>query len=355
MKHRIYNVVISDDLLLEVTFYTGEVKNFDFNRLCAYDSKYRNLLNGRKLRSDFSYCKDDLGIKWDNSDYSISSEVFWCEGILVNRVNIDDDRMRLARRLMSLRDRVNMTQKELEQRSGIHQTDISKIERGLANPSIETVGKLVKALGYTLDYAFKTPEDLWEELYIPGNVAEYLDTWKHQGDYNVRDLMSLPEGVRCELIDGSIYDFNAPSVRHQELLFECAYQISSFVRQNGGNCKPFISPLAVIKSEDDNNCLLPDLIICCNPDNIKEHYIISPDFVMEFTSPATASKDYTLKLKSYRHMGVKEYWIADLQRETLIVHNLEGDNVAEFHKFDETVGIGVFDNKFKINLSMFLN
>lgn len=41
----------------------------------------------------------------------------------------------------------NLTQKELSQLSGITQADLSKIENGNANPSLNTLLKLAKGLG----------------------------------------------------------------------------------------------------------------------------------------------------------------------------------------------------------------
>ena len=46
-----------------------------------------------------------------------------------------------------------MTQKELAQRTGIDQSDISKIERGTANPSIATLERIAAALGGELNIA----------------------------------------------------------------------------------------------------------------------------------------------------------------------------------------------------------
>ena len=44
----------------------------------------------------------------------------------------------------------NLTQKELSQLTGITQADLSKIENGNANPSLNTLLKLAKGLGKKL-------------------------------------------------------------------------------------------------------------------------------------------------------------------------------------------------------------
>lgn len=47
-----------------------------------------------------------------------------------------------------------LTQKELSERTGIAQSDISKLENGNANPSIRTLKRLANAMGKTLKIEF---------------------------------------------------------------------------------------------------------------------------------------------------------------------------------------------------------
>lgn len=53
----------------------------------------------------------------------------------------------LARQLASQRRAQHLTQKQLAERSGIDQAEISRIERGQANPTTATLGALTGALG----------------------------------------------------------------------------------------------------------------------------------------------------------------------------------------------------------------
>lgn len=53
----------------------------------------------------------------------------------------------LARQLAAQRRAQHLTQKQLAQRSGIDQAEISRIERGQANPTTATLGALTGALG----------------------------------------------------------------------------------------------------------------------------------------------------------------------------------------------------------------
>jgi XRE family transcriptional regulator, regulator of sulfur utilization len=52
----------------------------------------------------------------------------------------------LARQFAALRRERHMTQKQLADLSGINQAEISRIERGQANPTAATLGALTRAL-----------------------------------------------------------------------------------------------------------------------------------------------------------------------------------------------------------------
>ena len=56
--------------------------------------------------------------------------------------------------MIDTRNAEGLTQKELSERSGIAQGDISKLENGNANPSIRTLRRLAAAMGKTLKIEF---------------------------------------------------------------------------------------------------------------------------------------------------------------------------------------------------------
>ena len=58
------------------------------------------------------------------------------------------------RAMIDARNAEGLTQKELSERSGIAQGDISKLENGNANPSIRTLQRLAAAMGKTLRIEF---------------------------------------------------------------------------------------------------------------------------------------------------------------------------------------------------------
>lgn len=57
--------------------------------------------------------------------------------------------------IIDARKTAGLTQKELSERAGIAQGDISKLENGNANPSIKTLQRLAAAMGMTLKIEFQ--------------------------------------------------------------------------------------------------------------------------------------------------------------------------------------------------------
>ena len=60
----------------------------------------------------------------------------------------------IIRALIEARKNSGITQKELSERTGIAQGDISKIERGIANPSLKTLKSLANGMDMRLKLEF---------------------------------------------------------------------------------------------------------------------------------------------------------------------------------------------------------
>lgn len=56
--------------------------------------------------------------------------------------------------MIDARKQQNMTQKELSARTGITQADISRIENGTRNPSLDMIKRLAKGMGMRLKLEF---------------------------------------------------------------------------------------------------------------------------------------------------------------------------------------------------------
>ena len=62
--------------------------------------------------------------------------------------------MNVRRNLLVARESANITQKELAEKTGIYQADISKLERGLGNPSLSTLKRLAEGLNMDIRIEF---------------------------------------------------------------------------------------------------------------------------------------------------------------------------------------------------------
>lgn len=95
-----------------------------------------------------------------NSDY-ISFEDFQKESfknnpLLKKTYDELDLKYEIIKQFIMLRNKLNITQTELEKLTGIKQSSISRFESGnLKNISIEYINKLVKPLGYKINFSFE--------------------------------------------------------------------------------------------------------------------------------------------------------------------------------------------------------
>lgn len=62
--------------------------------------------------------------------------------------------MDVIRAIVDARISQNLTQKELSERTGIDQADISKLENGTRNPSLNLLKRLADGMGMTLKLEF---------------------------------------------------------------------------------------------------------------------------------------------------------------------------------------------------------
>ena len=152
MAHRIKSVKPMKNFVLHVEFQNGTEKSYDMRSLYPIFPQFKifekdiDLFN--KVQVDIGGC----GISW-NDDLDLDAEDIWEDGIEIDKKNVDVV-YTLADNLIKAREIVGLTQKELSEKTGIYQADISKIERGIANPSLSTLKRLADGMGMELQLAF---------------------------------------------------------------------------------------------------------------------------------------------------------------------------------------------------------
>ena len=150
MFHKAVKLEYGKGTTFYLTFQTGEVKEYDISVL--FD-KYPQLsaLKNRKLFTS-GKLMGGYGIIW-NDDLDIETETVYEDGKTVTADSISIN-ITVANALLAARAKANMSQAELSAKTGIDQADISKIERGIANPSVATLKRLANGLGAELTVAF---------------------------------------------------------------------------------------------------------------------------------------------------------------------------------------------------------
>ena len=155
MFHKATDLKYLDGTVLEVSFRDGKVIQYDMSLLFP---KYpqlkalekRDLFLSGKLMGMY-------GIVW-NDELDIEIETIYEEGKVV-RVEKPQASIDIGDAVISARAKKGITQNELSERTGIDQSDISKIERGVANPSVGTLARIADALGTKLVITLEDQSD----------------------------------------------------------------------------------------------------------------------------------------------------------------------------------------------------
>lgn len=152
MTHRIVEVKMLDKTCISAEFQNGVVKEYDLSKLYSI---YPQFIEIEKNMHKFQSPKVDeggYGISWDD-ELDLDAEEIWENGI-EKGVKEPDVCHALAYNLLYARNSIGMTQRQLAEITGIYQADISKIERGLANPSLSTINRLADGMGMKLRIEF---------------------------------------------------------------------------------------------------------------------------------------------------------------------------------------------------------
>ena len=184
-------------------------------------------------------------------------------------------------------------------------------------------------------------------------MKDLTSTEKKDGEYTLDDYYALPDERRVELIDGVFYDMSAPAVIHQKILGELHILFRECMDAHEGECEVYLSPCDVRLDCDNKTMVQPDLLVICGPYDLgAKRFEGAPDLVLEILSPSTRSKDMLLKLYKYQNAGVKEYWIVDPDRETVMVYDFRDDNFyPEKYDFDSVIPIHISGGQCSIDFS----
>lgn len=163
--------------------------------------------------------------------------------------------------------------------------------------------------------------------------------------YTVEDIYALPEGQRAELIDGQIYDMAPPNRTHQRIVSQLTKIIGQYIDSKNGSCEVYPAPFAVFLNKDSRNYVEPDISIICDKEKLDDRGCNgAPDWIIEVTSPSDPQRDYGIKLFKYRTAGVREYWIINPQKHTVMVYDFEKEERSNQYNFCDDVPVCIYED-----------
>ena len=153
MFHKAIDLKLLMGTALEVTFQDGIVKRYDMSALFPKYPQLKQLENRELFLS--GRLMGAYGIVW-NDDLDIETETIYDDGETVRKEEIVMHKVS-SQAVAAARAAAGISQKQLAALTGIDQSDISKIERGIANPSVATLDRIANALGGQLTISIKLP------------------------------------------------------------------------------------------------------------------------------------------------------------------------------------------------------
>ena len=162
--------------------------------------------------------------------------------------------------------------------------------------------------------------------------------------YTIEDIYALPDGQRAELIDGQLYMTAPPNRRHQKISFALSRTIADFIDKHNGSCEVYPAPFAVFLNADDKTYVEPDISVICDRNKLDDRGCKgAPDWIIEIVSPSSRRMDYSTKNTLYSEAGVREYWIADPEKERVTVYHYEEDVAPTIFLFTQPIPVGIFE------------
>ncbi len=176
--------------------------------------------------------------------------------------------------------------------------------------------------------------------------------------YTYADYLTWQFKERLELIKGYIFKMSpAPNRFHQSVSRQISGYFWEILKKT--NCKFYVAPFDVrlIKNSKKNSSIItvvqPDICIVCDETKLDNAGCIgAPDLIVEILSPGNTKKEMHIKYDLYEENGVKEYWIVDPERKTIMVYVLESKKYIGLKPFtDDIILISATFPKIKIKLS----
>jgi len=140
--------------------------------------------------------------------------------------------------------------------------------------------------------------------------------------------------LRMEYINGEIVLLASPDTFHQSISGNLYIHLHTYLKDS--KCKVFYAPFDVhfLKKEFETpDVMQPDLLVACDLEdavNEKGRYMGTPTLCIEILSKSTRTKDMVDKLNTYMLSGVREFWIVDPKKHSVLVYGFKDFDIDEY-------------------------
>jgi Uma2 family endonuclease len=137
------------------------------------------------------------------------------------------------------------------------------------------------------------------------------------------DRYDHDERHKYELVDGELFMSPKGLPRHQYVATRIVRRLVEWADEHGAAA--FVEPDVYVS---ERSFVIPDVVLLAadtlarlDPKRIE----LTPDLLVEVSSPSTRRLDVVVKRALYERIGVAEYWFADLDADRVEVYRLVDD------------------------------
>jgi len=160
--------------------------------------------------------------------------------------------------------------------------------------------------------------------------VDNIDDLDFSKTYTYADYLLWRFKERVELYKGKIFKMSpAPSTSHQRTILSLTRIFDNYFQHH--KCELFVAPFDVqLIPSEKSSVVQPDLCVVCDASQLDERGCHgAPNLVVEILSKGNSKKEIKNKYDLYEEAGVKEYWIVDYMRRTVLINVLNDQKVFQ--------------------------
>lgn len=179
-----------------------------------------------------------------------------------------------------------------------------------------------------------------------------IDLGSLQGLWTEEQYLTLTDHTRhlIEFTDGIIEVLPMPTDNHQVIMLFLYDLLRVFLAQLGG--KVLVAPLRL--QIRPNKQREPDILLVRDAKDTRRQnrFWLGADLVVEVVSPDDPERDTVEKVADYAEAGIPEYWIVNLEDETISVLSLQGEAYVTHGVFRRSdIAVSVLLTGFTVDVS----